>query len=55
MGVATATPPPWALVLRAAKEWGIPPWVVERECTPYWWERVKVWWRERAKPKPRWM
>jgi len=32
-------PPAYALICEAAKEWGIPPWQVEAECTAYWWKR----------------
>ena len=39
----------WVLVLQAAEEWGVPPWVVERDAPAIWWERWAVWKEERAR------
>jgi hypothetical protein len=35
-GRQSANPPIWTPVLLMAKEWGIPPWQVEEECTFEW-------------------
>ena len=31
--------PEWVSVLQAAHEWGVPPWVVEEQCSEEWWWR----------------
>jgi hypothetical protein len=36
-------------LLEAAKEWGVPPWVIEDEISLEWWERWRVLQEERAK------
>lgn len=28
--------PDWHIILEQAREWGVPPWVVEAECPPLW-------------------
>lgn len=39
----------WVLVLQAAEEWGVPPWVVERDAPAIWWERWAVWKEEKGR------
>jgi len=34
--------PLWVAVLEAAKEWGVPPWVIEEQASEEWWERWRV-------------
>lgn len=38
-GKKTAEPPVWTPALLMAKEFGIPPWQIERECTLEWLHR----------------
>lgn len=40
--------PYWALVLVAAAEWGVAPWVIESDVTAEWWGRWTAWREERA-------
>jgi hypothetical protein len=34
--------PRWALVLQAAREWHVAPWVIENDCSRFWWEAWQV-------------
>ncbi len=43
----------WVLVLQAAEEWGVPPWVVERDAPAIWWERWAVWKEEKSRLQKR--
>lgn len=38
-GVIGVAPPWWAPIMGASDKWGIPPWVVEAECSQEWWGR----------------
>lgn len=31
-------PPPEMVVLDRARDWGIPPWVLEEQCSERWWK-----------------
>ena len=31
--------PDWVAILQMAEEWGIPPWQIEQEADPMWFER----------------
>lgn len=31
--------PDWQLILDMAKEWGVPPWEVEKKLSEYWYDR----------------
>ena len=39
----------WVLVLQAAEEWGVAPWVIEAEATAVWWQRWVCWKEEKAR------
>lgn len=39
----------WVLVLQAAEEWGVAPWVVEEQATATWWRRWLCWKEEKAR------
>ena len=38
----SATVPYWVMVLEAAKEWGVPPWLLEEQMTQRWWDRWRL-------------
>ena len=37
-----------AVVLKAAAQWGVPPWQVEAECSSRWWGWQLAYWRAEA-------
>ena len=40
--------PIWVMILQAADDWHVPPWVVEEDATADWWTRWRCWREERT-------
>lgn len=50
-GVGGVAVPTWAVVLRLAEQWHVPPWVIEDGCSEEWWERTSAFNRARDEAK----